>query len=400
MSSSSQPLSGNTITPLLRSSLNSLTTNVILDSDAAHSSLLVQTGGISSLYIDKYANVGINTTSPGTQLEVASANGSCLRLRYGATSALSNIFMNSSGFLSLNTSGGEVNTNGDFNITAHNGSTAGLKLGGTIVSATAAQLNFTSVAAGTAAASKAVVLDSSRNITNINALTASQLTGTLQTAAQPNITSVGTLPTLTVGDITVNGSLILSSGNVTTALGYISGVTPGTAAPSKALILDSSSNISGIASLGTTSISIGGNTIGATQSGYITGITTGTATASKALVVDSSRNIININALTASQLTGTLQTAAQTNITSVGTLTSLTSSGAIAFTSTTDAISSSSGGALTVSGGLAVALSAYIGSNLTVGGNLTVNGTTTTVNATTVSVKDNIILLNSSPSGS
>ncbi len=400
MSSSSQPLSGNTITPLLRSSLNSLITNVILDSDAADSSLLVQTGGASSLYIDKYANVGINTTSPGTQLEVASANGSCLRLRYGATSALSNIFMNSSGFLSLNTSGGEVNTNGDFNITAHNGSTTGLKLGGTIVSATAAQLNFTSVAAGTAAASKAVVLDSSRNITNINALTASQLTGTLQTASQPNITSVGTLPTLTVGDLTVNGNLILSSGNVTTALGYISGVTPGTAAPSKALILDSSSNISGIASLGTTSISIGGNTIGATQSGYITGITTGTATASKALVVDSSRNIININALTASQLTGTLQTAAQTNITSVGTLTSLTSSGAIAFTSTTDASSSSSGGALTVSGGLAVALSAYIGSNLTVGGNLTVNGTTTTVNATTVSVKDNIILLNSSPSGS
>ena len=400
MSSNNQPLSGNGLTPLQRSSLNSLITNIILDADSTNSSFLIQTGNNSSFYIDKYSNVGINTTSPGTQFEVASANGACLRLRYGSTTAYSNIFMNSSGYLSLNPSGGEVNTNGNLNLTAHDGSTTGLKLGGTLVVSTAAQINYVAVAAGTAAASKAIVLDSSRNVSNINSLTASQLTGTLQTAAQPNITSVGTIASLTVGDITVNGSLNLSGGDVSTALGYLSGVIPGTASASKALVLDSSSNIIGLGNLGVTSIAIGGNTIGSTQSAYLTSITAGTASASKALVLDSSRNIININALTASQLTGTIQTAAQTNITSVGTLGSLTVSGATILSSSSDASSSSSGGALTISGGLAVGLSSFIGGNLTIGGNLVVNGTSTTVNATTVSVKDNILLLNSAPSGS
>ena len=471
MSSNNQPLSGNSFVPIQRSSLNSLITSIILDSDTANSSFLIRTGDNSSFYIDKYSNVGINTTSPGTQLEVASANGSCLRLRYGATSALANIYVSSGGNLSLNPSGGELNTNGNFNISAHNGSTTGLMLNGTLVLSSAAQLNYMTVTAGTAAASKAVVLDNNRDITNIRYLTASQLTGTIQTAAQPNITTVGTLTSLTVGDIEITGSLTVSGGggSINTALEYLTGITPGTALASKALVLDSSANIVGISGIGTTSITIGGNTIGATQSAYLTGITTGTATASKALIVDGSRDISNIRYLTASQLTGELQTAAQpnitsigtlttltigssilgnteaayltsigagtaaagkalvldgsrditnirnltatnlygiiqtssqSNITSVGTLTQLTISGATALTSTIDATSSTAGGALTIDGGLAVAKAAFIGTNLTVGGNLIVSGTTTTVNSSTVAIKDNVILLNSSPAGS
>ena len=46
-------------------------------------------------------------------------------------------------------------------------------------------------------------------------LSATQLTGTLQTAAQANITSLGTLTTLTVDDITINGSTISDGGNLT-----------------------------------------------------------------------------------------------------------------------------------------------------------------------------------------
>nr|BAR32817.1 hypothetical protein [uncultured Mediterranean phage uvMED] len=41
------------------------------------------------------------------------------------------------------------------------------------------------------------------------------VTGTIQTAAQPNITSLGTLTTLTVDDITINGSVISDSGTLT-----------------------------------------------------------------------------------------------------------------------------------------------------------------------------------------
>jgi len=46
-------------------------------------------------------------------------------------------------------------------------------------------------------------------------LTATQLAGTLQTAAQTNITSLGTLTTLTVDDITINGSTISDGADFT-----------------------------------------------------------------------------------------------------------------------------------------------------------------------------------------
>ena len=45
------------------------------------------------------------------------------------------------------------------------------------------------------------------------------ITGTLATAAQPNITSVGTLTSLTVDDITINGSTISDSGDLTVDVG-------------------------------------------------------------------------------------------------------------------------------------------------------------------------------------
>ena len=53
-----------------------------------------------------------------------------------------------------------------------------------------------------------IVGDNSTNITGIAGVTATTLAGTLQTAAQPNITSLGTLSSLTVsGAIDANGSL-------------------------------------------------------------------------------------------------------------------------------------------------------------------------------------------------
>ncbi|GMF56519.1 unnamed protein product [Phytophthora fragariaefolia] len=97
-------------------------------------------------------------------------------------------------------------------------------------------------------------------------LTASTIAGTIQTAAQPNITSIGTLSSLTV-----SGGLSASTltGTLQTA---------------------SQPNITSVGAL--TSLSVAGG-------------------------------------LSASTLAGTLQTAAQPNITSIGTLTSLTVSGSI-----------------------------------------------------------------------
>ena len=47
------------------------------------------------------------------------------------------------------------------------------------------------------------------------AVFSSGMSGTLSTAAQPNITSLGTLTTLTVDDITINGSTISDAGTLT-----------------------------------------------------------------------------------------------------------------------------------------------------------------------------------------
>jgi hypothetical protein len=120
-----------------------------------------------------------------------------------------------------------------------------------------------------------------------------------------------------------------------TQLNYTANVNAGIAQPSKALILDSTSNLIGINSLNlnslsTTSLIINGTTI--TNSiinnlAALDGVSAGTASASKALILDSSRNIININSLTATNLIGTLLTASQTNITTVGALTGLISNG-------------------------------------------------------------------------
>jgi len=258
-------------------------TGLFLDGDQVNSSVLIRTNDTNAVYIDKYQNFGINTLSPGAQLDINAADGSCIRLTYNGSSNTSALKVGSDGKMALSSTGGEitVDSSSDLNIKSHNGSTNGLKLNDTLIIATADQLNYTVVTPGTAATSKALVLDSNRDITNIRNLIASQLTGTLQTAAQPNINSVNVL------DIANhNGS--------------------------------------------TAGLTLGGTLITATaaQINYIN-VSPGTAAAASALVLDSSRDITNIHSLTASQLTGTLQTAAQPNITSLGTLSGLTMDGSL-----------------------------------------------------------------------
>ena len=77
------------------------------------------------------------------------------------------------------------------------------KIGGVTVSANSTELNYNAgVTAGTALADKTLVLDTNLDVSGINHLSASQLTGTLQTASQPNITSLGKLT-----ELDINGTL-------------------------------------------------------------------------------------------------------------------------------------------------------------------------------------------------
>ncbi|KAL7999546.1 hypothetical protein Plhal703r1_c25g0106561 [Plasmopara halstedii] len=112
---------------------------------------------------------------------------------------------------------------------------------------------------GIAKAGKRLVFDSSINITGINAIT---VTGFISYGS--NITASGTIsvytnltsPAASIGSLDVSS---LSLSGTALNLSIISGITPGAASPSKAVILDSATNITGINQIGTSQLKLGSN---------------------------------------------------------------------------------------------------------------------------------------------
>lgn len=236
-------------------------------------------------------------------------------------------------------------------ITGHDGSTQGLKLGETLVIATASQLNSVAVSPGTAGPKKALVLDSAKNISGINDLSAVNVHGTIQTNEQPNIELVNVLNVSShdgsTRGLSLNGTLVKATAVQVNALVVQNGV----AVENKALVLNSSRNISGINTLSASNLSglvvdpsqpniasvnvlditthdgearglrLKGDLVTSTASqlNYVD-VDQGVGAGSKALVLDPSRNISGINHLSASQLDGVLQTESQPNLTRVNTL--------------------------------------------------------------------------------
>ena len=215
-------------------------------------------------------------------------------------------------------------------VTATSLATTNLSLGGTAVTATAAQLNYlASVTAGIAANSKAIVLGSSGAVTGITSLSsatlaATQVNATTLTAGTANITSLvvgGNVVTSTGPEL----SILHNCSASTTDLNHLTAVTAGTAAANLALVLDSSKNIGTINTLtatnvAATNLSIGGTSVtsSAAELNYSHGVTLGTASASKVLTTDASLNVAGINSLSTSSLTlgGTAvsSTAAELNL--------------------------------------------------------------------------------------
>lgn len=136
------------------------------------------------------------------------------------------------------------------------------------------------------------------------------ISGTLTTAAQPNVTSLGTLSSLTVDNINLNGNTIVSSTG-TLAIDDNTTVNGSLTATTLAGTLSTAAQTN-VTSLGTLTaltvdnINLNGNTIVSD---------TGT------LAIDDNTTVNG--SLTATTLAGTLTTAAQPNITSLGTLSSL-----------------------------------------------------------------------------
>ncbi len=191
----------------------SLGSGVYLDADPNNSSFLFQTNSGDALYVDKFHNVGINTRSPTAQLDINGTN-THIQLTYNNTINKATMDVSSSGKLALTSTGGEINTdvNSSFDVKAHDGSTKGLKLGGVLLTATAAQLN--SLAGGSSGGSTFTVADTI-TITNANG---------------------------------VDKGLILGSTLVTSSaaeLNYLDGATPGTVVASKAVVVDANKDITG-----------------------------------------------------------------------------------------------------------------------------------------------------------
>ena len=113
---------------------------------------------------------------------------------------------------------------------------------GTVITSTGTEINYLSgITPGTISASKAVIVDANRDITNFRNIS---LSGTL--IASNDISS----PIINSNQYLLSGSSILTSA--------LTSITTGTASASKALVLDSSRNIVGINSISTTDLNISG----------------------------------------------------------------------------------------------------------------------------------------------
>ena len=161
-----------------------------------------------------------------------------------------------------------------------------LDIGGTNVTSTAAEINLLDgSSANSVVNSKAVVYGSS-----------GELAGTLSTVAQGNVTSLGTLTALTVDNVAINGTTIGHTSD-TDLMTLASGV------------------LTVAGEISVTTLDIGGTNV--------------TSTAAELNLVDgsSANSVVNSKAViygSSGELAGTLSTAAQTNVTSLGTLTALT----------------------------------------------------------------------------
>jgi hypothetical protein len=226
-----------------------------------------------------------------------------------------------------------------------------------------------------------------------NNVSATLVAGTLTTAAQPNITSVGTLTTVTVTGNTQSGNLLTAGyisatgniqGNVFTGNGAgLTNINAGN-------IIGSYGNANVAEYLPTYSgvLTAVGNII---SSGNITGanfLTSG--------LISTSGNITGNN-LSATLVTGTLTTAAQPNITSVGTLSSLSVTANITggnlITTGTASIGGFTIGANTItSQGPTLTIdpnaAGGIDGEVVIQGNLVVNGNMTYINSNNITTND------------
>ena len=208
------------------------------------------------------------------------------------------------------------------------------------------------------------------------------LTGTLQTAAQPNITSVGTLTSLNVtGNVlasSLTGTLTTASQTAITQIGTLVGLNVSGNVTTNILnapTIYANNYVSAGAVyspiIGNTGTTLVGTLSTAAQPnitsvGILTGLNVSgniSSAVNNTNLLNSSGNVI-ANTVSAYALGGIITTASQTNITQVGTLTSLNVTGNVLATNLTGTLTTANQSAITQVGTLA---------GLNVSGNVTTN---------------------------
>lgn len=175
----------------------------------------------------------------------------------------------------------------------------------------------------------------------ISTLTATTLAGTLSTAAQPNVTSLGTLTALTMG-----GTLTVGSNTLALAGATVSGTPVWSSNQAITLSTAAQPNVTSLGTLTGLAVSADASITGSLRfSGASRKIVPGTTNFSIRNTADSADNLLiadagaitvrstisGVTTLTATTLAGTLSTVAQGNVTSLGTLTALTIGGDLTF---------------------------------------------------------------------
>ena len=207
-----------------------------------------------------------------------------------------------------------------------------------------------------------------------------------------NVTIAGTLGT--GGAITATGSFIIGSADLNEAdLEKLDGITNGTVAAAKAVVVDGNLDASGFRNVTATgSFIIGSADMNETDLEKLDGITNGTAAANKAVVIDGSKNIGTLGAVTATTF---VIGSADINETDLEKIDGITN-GTVAANKAVVADANLDVGTfrnVNMSGNLDV------GGDLQLDGNLTVSGTTQSVNTTTLEITDSLIELSKNNSG-
>ena len=256
---------------------------------------------------------------------------------------------------------------------------------GTIL--TAGQTNITSVGTLTSLAVTGNTTSGNVSATQFTG----NVTGTILTAAQPNITSVGTLTSLAVTGNTTAGNVSATQVNGNLQGIILTSAQPNITSVGTLISLSVTGNVSAGNVSGTqgTFVTLIGNLIGNTTGvhtgnviGNVTGNITGNVTGT--ILTAAQPNITSLGTLTSlavtgnitsgnisgtqgtfTNVTGTILTSTQPNITSVGTLTSLAVTGNITSANVVTGNISSSGTISSVG-------------NITTSGNITTTGTLTT----------------------